>query len=208
MLPAAGTASASATLATAGHTSLHNVGADEARALATKIGTGSSTPVDNAFFVGNGVGTSSWEQAATARGSLGLGSVENYSAVQLLALAYPVGSIYVNAAVATNPATLLGFGTWTAFGQGRVMVGLNGSDADFDTAEETGGAKTHTLSTSEIPSHNHTVPLYGTGVGGVNPSTGPGGPTGIEYPTSSTGGGGSHNNLQPYVVVYMWKRVS
>ena len=65
-----------------------------------------------------------------------------------VALLYPVGSIYSNVAVATNPATLLGFGTWTAFGAGRVMVGLDGDDEDFDTVGETGGAKTHTLTTS------------------------------------------------------------
>jgi hypothetical protein len=55
-------------------------------------------------------------------------------------LIYPVGSIYTNAAVSTNPATLLGFGTWTAFGAGRVMVGFNASNALFDTVEETGGS--------------------------------------------------------------------
>jgi hypothetical protein len=64
---------------------------------------------------------------------------------------HPVGSIYINAGVTTNPATLLGFGTWTAFGAGRVMVGLNGSDALFDALEETGGSKDATL-----VSHNHT----------------------------------------------------
>ncbi len=68
-----------------------------------------------------------------------------------LAAVYPVGSIYINAGVTTNPATLLGFGTWTAFGAGRVMVGLNGSDALFDALEETGGSKDATL-----VSHTHT----------------------------------------------------
>jgi len=53
---------------------------------------------------------------------------------------YPIGSIYTNAAVATNPATLLGFGTWAAFGTGRVMIGLDSSNALFDTVGETGGS--------------------------------------------------------------------
>lgn len=77
---------------------------------------------------------------------------------------YPIGSIYINAGVTTNPATLLGFGTWTAFGAGRVMVGLNGSDTLFDTLEETGGSKdaiavahTHTGTTDSAGSHQHFV---------------------------------------------------
>jgi ABC-type Co2+ transport system permease subunit len=57
-----------------------------------------------------------------------------------LAALYPVGSIYTNATNSTNPGTLLGFGTWTAFGAGRVMVGYDSSNALFDTAEETGGS--------------------------------------------------------------------
>jgi hypothetical protein len=68
-----------------------------------------------------------------------------------LAALHPVGSIYINATVATNPGTLLGFGTWTAFGAGRVMVGFDSGNALFDTAEETGGAADATL-----PSHTHT----------------------------------------------------
>ena len=53
---------------------------------------------------------------------------------------YPVGSIYTQAAVATNPGTLLGFGTWATYGAGRVMVGIDGSDSAFNTLSETGGS--------------------------------------------------------------------
>jgi hypothetical protein len=131
---------------------------------------------------------------------------------------YPVGSIYTNATSSTNPGTLLGFGTWVAFGAGRVPVGIDSGQTEFDTAEETGGAKTHTLSTAEIPSHFHlqgygadATPRNGvtTGLSSVRIDN-----DGNNYNstsaahTSSTGSGTAHNNLQPYIVVYMWKRTA
>lgn len=143
------------------------------------------------------------------------------TAATINALAYPVGSIYTSV-VATNPATLLGVGTWAAFGAGKVMVGINSGDSDFDTVEETGGTKTHTLTTSEIPSHNHNSVHGGSsgsgrpsGFSAVSNSLSPynfGGGTDDDdwgsSTTSSTGGGAAHNNLQPYIVVYMWKRTA
>lgn len=81
---------------------------------------------------------------------------------------HPVGSIYMNASNSTNPGTLLGFGTWTAFGAGRVPVGFNASNPLFDTAEETGGsydainvAHTHTGTTGN-QSADHTHGFSGT----------------------------------------------
>jgi hypothetical protein len=73
---------------------------------------------------------------------------------QILAAVYPVGSIYV-ATVSTNPATLLGFGTWSAFGTGRTLVGIDAGQTEFDTVEETGGEKTHVLTIAELASHTH-----------------------------------------------------
>ena len=75
-----------------------------------------------------------------------------------IAAAYPVGSIYINATNNTNPGTLLGFGTWVAFGAGRMMVGFNSSDPLFDAAEETGGSKDATL-----VSHTHTATVTDPG---------------------------------------------
>ena len=130
--------------------------------------------------------------------------------------AYPVGSIYMNATNATNPATLLGFGTWVAFGAGRVPVGINSGDTDFDTAEETGGAKTHTLTESEMPAHTHR-PMNGSGGSETNPLGSDTGFSGMDSRTNfisatnlieETGGGQAHNNLQPYIVVHMWKRTA
>lgn len=68
--------------------------------------------------------------------------------------AWPVGSIYMSVSPA-NPATALGGGTWQAWGQGRVPISVDTSQAEFNTVEETGGEKTHTLSVSEMPSHTH-----------------------------------------------------
>ena len=121
-------------------------------------------------------------------------------------LVYPVGSIYMNASVATNPATLLGFGTWAIYAAGKVMVGLDSSDTDFNALTDTGGSKTHTLTTAEMPSHTHT--LLG---GGFDASSGaePGSSTASNLGQGgATGGGGAHNNLQPYVVIHMWKRTA
>jgi hypothetical protein len=109
------------------------------------------------------------------------------TAATINALVYPVGSIYFNAAVATNPATLLGFGTWAAYGGGRVMVGVH-SSGTFDGLNETGGAETHTLTTAEMPAHTHT---YGKSTTSENMSihdiTGLRGAATTN--TSSTGGG-------------------
>jgi hypothetical protein len=76
--------------------------------------------------------------------------------------AFPVGSVFIGV-VPTNPGTLLGYGTWAAFGAGRVLVGLDSGDTDFDTAEETGGSKTgtpsgsvgSTFTGSALSSHSH-----------------------------------------------------
>tara|TARA_R100000951_G_scaffold33593_1_gene28440 strand:+ start:485 stop:1153 length:669 start_codon:yes stop_codon:yes gene_type:complete len=120
-------------------------------------------------------------------------------------LVYPVGSIYTTIST-TAPATLLGMGTWAAFGAGKVPVGIDASDTDFDTAEETGGTKTHTLSISEIPSHTHGVPR-GQDNGAIHAMGVETEESSINYANSqATGGGSAHNNLQPYIVVYMWKR--
>jgi hypothetical protein len=146
---------------------------------------------------------------------------------------YPVGSIYINSGVTTNPATLLGFGTWVAFGAGRVMVGLNGSDSLFDSLEETGGSKdatlvshSHSASTSiSDPGHAHNITASAIGTGGgsgefVGANGAPGtsilsdrvlsNTTGITATTTvnSTGSSATNANLQPYITVAMWKRTA
>jgi hypothetical protein len=142
---------------------------------------------------------------------------------------YPLNSIYINASVATNPATLLGFGTWTAFGAGKVLIGLDSSDALFSTAGNSSGSKdaviashTHTATSSvSDPGHQHNIAMSSTintsnqtpsklsttqnQTGNTQSAT-----TGISVSTSiSTEGVSPTNaNLQPYIVVYMWRRTA
>jgi hypothetical protein len=125
--------------------------------------------------------------------------------------AFPVGSVFISV-VSTNPATLLGYGTWVAFGTGRMLVGLDSSDTDFNTAEKTGGAKTVTLTVDQIPSHKHDAYITRSSTSGsdttqVALSTDTSS-TKMNTPTEYTGGGQAHNNLPPYIVVYMWKRTA
>jgi hypothetical protein len=142
--------------------------------------------------------------------------------------AYPVGSIYMNAAVATNPATLLGFGTWVAFGAGKVPVGIDAADSDFNTVEGTGGTKD-----AIVPTHNHTASSVSTDSGHTHTYTrsntttiasGNALPLNYLYTTGTTNTGYANittdttvanagesatgKNLQPYIVVYMWKRTA
>jgi hypothetical protein len=140
-----------------------------------------------------------------------------------LSAVYPVGSIYINAAVSTNPNTLLGFGTWTAFGAGKVIVGLDAADALFDTLEETGGSKdaitvshTHTATVTD-PGHLHSggrVSFLNSGIpAGANDTTSTVGNTGsavtgISVSNSTTGSSGTNANVQPFIVVKMWKRTA
>lgn len=143
---------------------------------------------------------------------------------------YPVGSIYINATSSSNPNTLLGFGTWTAFGAGRVMVGLDSGNALFDTAEETGGSAdaivvshTHTATTDTVAAHAHDYSVAGSGQL-VDPFEGQGslscltansttqtssaGAHSHTITVASSGSSGTNANYQPYITVRMWKRTA
>ena len=139
----------------------------------------------------------------------------------LNAAAYPVGAIFTTTVAYADSAAVvaaIGGTTWAAFGAGKVLVGLDSGDTDFDTSEETGGAKTdaHTLTASETPAHTHTV--AGVASGGTF-IAGPGNPayggTSVlagttTKTTSSIGSGAAHTHdiVQPYIVVYFWKRTA
>jgi hypothetical protein len=155
-------------------------------------------------------------------------TVATVAAIQAL---YPIGSIYINAGVTTNPGTLLGFGTWVAFGAGKVAVGLDASNALFDALEETGGsadaivvAHTHTA-TSTDSGHTHTTTWnnindftqgsqtpgaeqYPDDVQGTFNIATNSGTANITTTIASTGSSATNANLQPYITVCMWKRTA
>lgn len=147
-----------------------------------------------------------------------------------MAVLHPVGSIYLNATNSTNPGTLLGFGTWVAFGAGRVPVGFNAANPLFDTAEETGGSADAVLpthnhsatSTVTDPGHLHNIdvsisgnfpaggPVGATNQGVVNTAATQTASTSITVSTSIANAGTSatNANYQPYITVFMWKRTA
>lgn len=116
--------------------------------------------------------------------------------------AYPVGAIYLSVN-STSPATLFG-GTWEQL-ENRFLLGA-GSDY---TAGATGGEAVHTLTIDEMPSHNHgfkrTTSATASGSTWARISS-----TGdaVDDLITNTGGGQAHNNMPPYLAVYMWKRTA
>lgn len=125
---------------------------------------------------------------------------------------WPVGSVYISV-TDINPSEYFG-GTWIAFGTGRCLVGVDTSQSEFNTVMKTGGEKSHLLTLSEIPNHNHDLVLSASGayVGGnrvvmsnwywsENSQR-------ISNSILEAGGGQTHNNLQPYITVYMWRRTA
>ena len=199
--------------------------------VTTSTGTGSTVLSASPTFTGTPslpTGTTGVTQAFGTSSTALATTAFVQAALQAL---HPVGSIYINATDATNPGTLFGFGTWTAFGAGRVPVGFNASNPLFDTAEETGGSAdavtvshTHTATTTITdPGHNHLAAngqaaivtaggisflFAGSGSQGYHslaPAT-----TGITAATTvaSAGSSGTNANYQPYITVYMWKRTA
>lgn len=125
-----------------------------------------------------------------------------------MGLVYPIGSTYCNITDPTDPATLLGFGTWTAI-TGRFIIGADSTDTDFDSGGETGGAKTKDLS------HTHTVSNTGWGEG-PTPSTGKllvgatdgGASSSTQGITSGSGGSTTQNIMPPFMAGYLWYRIA
>lgn len=126
-----------------------------------------------------------------------------------VAASWPVGSVYI-AVVSTNPATLLGFGTWAAFGTGRMLVGIDTGNAAFDTVEETGGSATQADHTGHGPHGDHdahTLITDALALGSDEPSLNES--NAVHEVHTNNGAISAHGtNLPPYIVVYMWKRTA
>lgn len=153
----------------------------------------------------------------------------------LLEMIYPVGSIYMSVNP-TNPGSLFG-GTWEKMPAGRVLIPEGESDWGTEyEAGSTGGEATHTLTVDEMPSHNHSGTASTTNINGSFYIRGNGiAATGCfksenysvgarqdvtgqkitlnanvlpSLTVANKGGGMAHNNMQPYISVYIWKRIS
>lgn len=124
---------------------------------------------------------------------------------------WPIGSIFLNVNP-TNPSEYFG-GEWELWGSGRVPVGVDTTQTEFNTVEKTGGEKAHTLTKTELP--NVQLSVLGAGstdgndilrFGSIGVSTMTAGARiGVTEPM---GNNQPHNNLQPYITCYMWKRTA
>jgi hypothetical protein len=211
-----------------------NVGAGKTLSVTGALAGGVVAPLASPTFTGTPAaptaspGTNTTQLATTA--------FVQAARTATLEAVYPVGSIYTNATNATNPGTLLGFGTWTAFGAGRVPVGFDAADPLFDSAEETGGSKdavvvshTHTINNTSLTGSvggniwnrgRNNLGRSGVFSGSTQTDVAAGGGDNAHsivainfdgthgHTASTTGSSGTNANLQPYITVYMWKRVS
>ena len=186
------------------------------------------TSETNATISASNASSSASEAAESAtQAQTALGQLTN-----IIDAFYPVGSIYMSV-VNTDPSTLFG-GTWESWGAGRVPVGVgigtdeNGVQRGFNTVESRGGEYTHSLNINEIPEHTHnysdgsiyvgeppescitTDGCLNGGDGHLLPQSTS--ETVTDNPevlqTTKTGKSEPHNNIQPYITCYMWKRTA
>jgi len=149
----------------------------------------------------------------------------NITMQDVLTTIYPIGSLYTSFADSRNPAVILGFGTWESLA-GKVVVGVDPNDTDFNAPNKTGGAKAHTLTEAQLPVLNGAFSVHSgeaaysnihspTGVFGTSSTrAGYGRSTqvsttssnSISYLAFAIGGNQAHNNLPPYITAYMWRR--
>lgn len=164
-------------------------------------------------FVGDMVIASTTTPGAVkSGGDITVAADGTVSIMEALKRIYPVGKIEITYGN-TNPSTYLGFGTWEQFAKGQTLIGVNTADADFNAAGKTGGEKAHKLTVSEMPSHDHS--LYGSKSGNTYNIMNTGNDWqsitndwAKENAVTPAGGNQSHNNLPPYITVYLWRRTA
>lgn len=133
---------------------------------------------------------------------------------EILDMIYPVGSIYISIS-SSNPSYIMG-GTWQRFANGKTLVGIDEYDSDFNSPNRTGGEKAHQTTVEEMPSHAHQFNTEAAGSpialgwenGNNSAMRAKLGNYTLGLPTTSVGGNKPHNNLQPYITVYMWRRTA
>jgi hypothetical protein len=209
------------------------------------IKTGASIPNSNGNSTGTGAvvlavsptltGTPLAPTAATSTNTTQIATTAFVQAV--LQTLFPVGSIYSNASNSTNPATLFGFGTWSLFSSGRVMVGYDGGTYPIGgtggSADATLVSHTHTATASSsfsgnaLGGHSHTydtvgisststpggaysvpIPVATTGTTSAVSAGTPSGSVSTSVSVTAAGSSATNANLQPYIVVYMWQRTA
>ena len=201
-------------------------------AVNTKANTNSPTLTGTPAAPTASAGTNTTQIATTAFVTSADTTLQTTLTAAIQAL-YPVGSVYMNATNNTNPATLFGFGTWVAFGAGRVPVGFDSSNNLFNTAEETGGSydavlveHTHTVGTdssldgsfdTETSAYNGSG-SFTTDSGVVDDRAAANNEGSVKHSVTldgshshtltTEGESGTNANVQPYITVYMWKRTA
>lgn len=125
---------------------------------------------------------------------------------------YPVGAVIASSNKDFDPNRLYRHQIWERYAKGRTLVGVNENDADFSAADKSGGEKTHALTDKEMPKHKHTIVGYSSSGNDYSHSDAS---LSFSYNTTmqgwsgytvSAGEGTAHNNMQPYVTVYYWRR--
>lgn len=221
------------TLAANSHAGRHNKVHDEIAAVAAKVGINNSADTSSLDYKAAQAATHASNTSnphSVTKSQVGLANADNTSdatklAATLLAV-YPVGSIYISV-VSTNPGTLFG-GTWVAFATGRTLVGIDTGQTEFDTVEETGGAKTHTHGSASATQNGTMEAMVGSALGEANTiafkessayASGQTGTYRVVGASSSSNPSFSHftrvvgqtaagSSLPPYIVTYMFRRTA